>query len=126
MKERECEKLDMIEASNFAKYLGFPLKHKGASRRQFNFVADRVMNKFAEWKIKFLSFASRAVLVKSVMLAIPNYIMQGVALPVHLSNKLDKISRDFLWALLIKSINYILWDGKKSLNPKKRVGWGFR
>lgn len=122
MKERECEKLDMIEASNFAKYLGFPLKHKGASRRQFNIVADRVMNKFAEWKTEFLSFASRAVLVKSVMLAIPNYIMQGVALPVHLCNKLDKISRDFL----MKSINYILWDGKKSLNPKKRVGWGFR
>lgn len=96
LKERVCEKLGMIETINFRKYLGFHLKHKGASRRQFNFMADRVMNKLTGWKAKFLSFASRTVLVKSVMLAIPNYIMQGAALPSHLCNKLDKINRDFL------------------------------
>lgn len=31
------------------------------------------------------------------MSSIPNYVMQGVALPSHLCEKLDKISRDFLW-----------------------------
>ena len=83
----------MFETNNFGKYLGFPLKDKGAPRRQFDFVVDRVMKKLAGWKTKFLSFARRAVLVKSMMSAIPNHIMQGAALPNHLCDKLDKINR---------------------------------
>ena len=65
-------------------------------------MADRVMKKLASWKTKFLSFARRAVLVKSVMSAILNHVMQGAALPNHLCDKLDKINRD----------------------PRKKVGWG--
>ena len=102
LKEEICDKLGMFETNNFGKYLGFPLKDKGAPRRQFDFVADRVMKKLAGWKTKFLSFARRAILVKSVMSAIPNNVMQGAALPNQLCDKLDKINRD----------------------PRKKVGWG--
>ena len=56
-------------------------------------MADRVMKRLACWKTKFPSFARRAVLVKSVMSAIPNHVMQGAALPNHLCDKLDKINR---------------------------------
>ena len=31
------------------------------------------------------------------MSAIPNYVMQGAALLIHVCDKLDKIDRDFLW-----------------------------
>jgi len=47
LKEGICDKLGMFEMNNFGKYLGFPLKHKGALRRQFDFVADRVMKRLA-------------------------------------------------------------------------------
>jgi len=46
------------------------------------------MNKLAGWKAKFLSFAGHAVLIKSFMSAIPNHVMQGVALPIHVCDKL--------------------------------------
>ena len=75
LRDQICEKLEMFETNSFGKYLGFPLRHKGILRRQFNFVANRVMKRLASWKTKFLSFASRAVLVKSVMSAIPNHVM---------------------------------------------------
>ena len=55
------------------------------------------MNKLAGWKAKYLSFAGRAVLIKSVMSAIPNHVMQGAVLLVHICKKLDKTNRDFLW-----------------------------
>lgn len=97
LKGEICEKLGMLETNNFGKYLGFPLKHKGAMNGQFNFVANRVMKKLVGWKTKFLSFKGRAVLVKSVMSAIPNHVMQGAVLPIHLCDKLDKINKDFLW-----------------------------
>ena len=54
------------------------------------------MSKLTGWRAKFLSFASRAVLIKLVMSAIPNHVMQGAVLPVHVCEKLDKINRDFL------------------------------
>ena len=40
LKEEICDKLGMFETNNFGKYLGFPLKDKGALRRQFDFVAN--------------------------------------------------------------------------------------
>ena len=94
--EEICSKLGIQATTNIGKYLGFPINHRGAARNQFNFVVDTVMNKLACWKAKFLSFAGRTVLVKSVMSVIPNYVMQGEALPIHLCEKLDKINRDFL------------------------------
>ena len=75
LKEKVCNNLDIQAASNLGKYLGFPLKHRGATRGQFNFVVERVLIKLVGWKKKFLSFAERIVLVKSVMNAIPNYVM---------------------------------------------------
>ena len=51
------------------------------------------------WKAKFLSFASRSVLIKSVMAAMPNHVMQGVVLLAHICDKLDKINRDFFMGL---------------------------
>ena len=118
LKERVCESLGMLETSNFGKYFGFPLRHKGASKRQFNFVANWVMSKLAGWKAKFLSFAGRAVLVKAMMLPIPNYVMQRVALPTHFCDKLDKISRDFLWGLWNEKRRMHLAGWEKIIRPK--------
>lgn len=50
-----CDRLGLQATTCLGKYLGFPLKHKGAPRRQFNYIAERVMNKLARWKAKFLS-----------------------------------------------------------------------
>lgn len=40
-----CEVLDIRSTPNFGKYLGFPLKHQGASSQDFNFVIERVQAK---------------------------------------------------------------------------------
>ena len=96
LKEEISERLGVRETNNIGKYLGFPLKHRRVPRNPYKFIVERVMSKLARWKAKFLSFAGRAVLIKSVMLAVPNHIMQGAVLPVHVCEKLDKINRDFL------------------------------
>lgn len=96
VKENICDILDISETLALGTYLGFPINHKGAARNRFNFIAKRLISKLARWKAKFLSFAGRTVLVKFVMTAVPNHVMQGAALPTHLCDKLDKISRDFL------------------------------
>ena len=92
LKEEVCERLDIRETQNIGKYLGFPLRHKGINRNPYKFIVERVMSKLSGWKMKFLSFVRRAVLIKSVMSTIPNYVMQGIALPAHVCDKLDKIN----------------------------------
>ena len=75
VKEEICSNLGIQATTNINKYLGFPIKHRGAARNRLYFVVERVLNKLSGWKAKFLSFARRFVLVKSVMSAIPNYVM---------------------------------------------------
>lgn len=50
-------------------------------------------------------------MVKSVMNAIPNYVMQGEALPAHLCDKLERINKDFLWCSTIekRSLHLVGW-----------------
>ena len=124
--EEICSKLGIQATTNIGKYLGFPINHRGAARTRFNFVVDRVMNKLAGWKAKFLSFAGRTVLVKSVMSTIPNYVMQGEALPIHLCENLDKINRDFLWGSTRekKKLHLVRWS--KIIKPKEEGGLGLQ
>ena len=82
------------------------------------------MHKLSGWKAKFLSFAGRAVLIKSVMSAIPNHIMQGVALPSHICDKLDKLNRDFLWGSMSEKRKLHLVGWSKIVRPKEDGGLG--
>ena len=126
LKTSICENLNIQATNNLGKYLGFPLKHKGIARNQYNFVVKRVINKLSWWKFEFLSFVGRLVLVKSVMSSIPNYVMQGVALPSHLCEKLDKISRDFLWGTTKKKKKMHLVGWNKIIKPKEEGGLGIQ
>ena len=83
---------------------------------------ERVISKISGWKAKFLSFAGRIVLIKSVMAAIPNHVMQGVALSNHLLEKLDKINRDFLWGSSMEKKKLHLVGWSKVIRPKEEGG----
>ena len=126
VKEEICSGLGIQATTNIGKYLGFPINHRGVARNHLNFIAERVMNKLAGWKAKFLSFAWRFVLVKSVMSAIPNYVMQGEALLIHLYEKLDKSNRAFLWGSTKekKKLHLVRWN--KIIKPKEESGLGIQ
>ena len=54
LKEKVCENLGIEATSNLGKYLVLPLKHRGATRGQFNFVIERVLMELVGWKTKGL------------------------------------------------------------------------
>ncbi|XP_023928894.1 uncharacterized protein LOC112040231 [Quercus suber] len=126
LKDKICSNLQIQATNDLGKYLGFPIRHKGAARNQFNFVAERVIKKLSGCKAKLLSFAGRTVLVKSMMSAIPNYVMQGAALPIHLCDKLDKISRDFLWGSSQGKSKMHLVGWNKIIKSKEEGGLGIQ
>ena len=110
----------------YREILGFPLNHRGTARNRYNFIVERVISKLSGWKAKFLSFAGRTMLIKSVMAAIPNHVMQGVALRSHLCEKLDKINRDFLWGSSTEKKKLHLVGWSKVIKPKEEGGLGIQ
>jgi len=100
--------------------LGFSLNPRGAARNKHNFIVERVITKLFGWKAKFLSFARRIVLIRSVMTALPNHVMKGVALPSHLCEKLDKINRDFLWGSSTEKKKLHLVGWSKIIRAKEK------
>ena len=95
LKKEVCDKLGIRVTHDIGKYLGFPLRHRGAVHNPYKFIVEKAMSKLARWKAKYLSFAGRTVLIKSVMSAIPNYVMQGVALPFHVCDNWIKLTGIF-------------------------------
>lgn len=118
------EVLGFSSTPNLGKYLGFPLKHSGATSQDFNFIIERVQNKLQGWKSKLLSMAGRVVLSQAVISATPAYVMQGCILPQRVINSIDKINRNFVWGTTdeVKKMHMVSW--RKITKPKARGGLG--
>lgn len=53
----------------------------GSYISKFKFIVERVWKRLSSWKEKLLSVAAKGVLIKSVIQAIPRYVMQCFLLP---------------------------------------------
>ena len=108
-----------------SKYLGLPT-YVGRSKQQvFRFIQERVWKKLKGWKEKFLSYAGREVHIKSVVQAIPTYIMSCFSLPVGLCEHVESMISRFWWGSKQgeRKIHWVSWNGL--CKPKKEGGMGF-
>lgn len=71
--------------------------HGRMTTNTFKFLLNTVYNRFAGWKSKYLSMASRATLIKSLASSIPMYAIQTTEVPNSICDAVDKCNRDFLW-----------------------------
>lgn len=58
-----------------SRYLGLPLSFVHNKSEMFKFLVERTMRKVMGWKEKMLFYAGKEVLIKSVLFAIPQYVM---------------------------------------------------
>lgn len=119
-----CEVLSSSSTPNLGKYLGFPLKHSGATSQDFNFIIKQVQNKLQGWKSKLLSMAGQVVLSQAVISTTPAYVIQGCILPQRVLNSIDKINWNFVWGSIneVKKMHMVSW--KKITRPKAKGGLG--
>nr|XP_023898592.1 uncharacterized protein LOC112010482 [Quercus suber] len=109
---------------NLGKYLGYPLKHVGYRKHDFDFVLDRVKKKLAGWKANLLSMAGRVVLIQASSSTIPSYVMQYASLPNKILNGIDRVNRNFLWGTTdhAKKMHWV--NCGELTNPKEAGGLG--
>ena len=87
--------LEVPEILQYEKYLGLPSLVGKNKKTSFNYIKERVWKKIQGWKEKLLSQASREILIKAVVQAIPTYTMSCFKLPLGLCGDIESLIRKF-------------------------------
>ena len=85
------------EIMQYEKYLGLPSFAGKGKKASFNYIKERVWRKIQGWEGKLLSQVGREVLIKSVIQAIPTYIMGCFKIPLGLCNEIEAMIQKFWW-----------------------------
>ncbi|XP_028102574.1 uncharacterized protein LOC114301812 [Camellia sinensis] len=107
-------------------YLGMPLGDNPRRRRTWKPIIDKVNQKLASWKRRFLSFASRMTMIKSVLSSLPTYYLSLFKMPEGVAKEIDKIQSRFLWGgdALRRKIHLVKWG--EVTQSKSTGGLGIR
>jgi len=109
------------------KYLGLPSMIGRDRKATFAYIKDRVWQKINSWSGKCLSKAGREVMIKSVLQAIPAYVMSIFQLPHTLIDSIEKMLNSFWWGhgkTTQRGIHWMNWE--KLSAPKIHGGMGFK
>ncbi|XP_060959169.1 uncharacterized protein LOC133030444 [Cannabis sativa] len=107
-------------------YLGLPLFRSRQKDADFNFILNNLVKKLHGWKLKLLSKAGRATLIKYVGLALPVYTMQTTKLSKKLASRIDGMVRDFWWGCEQGNRGICLRAWDHLCLPKSQGGLGFQ
>nr|XP_016462067.1 PREDICTED: uncharacterized protein LOC107785308 [Nicotiana tabacum] len=78
-------------------YLGLPLGASHKDTTVWNPVIERVEKRLAGWQKRYLSKGGKEVLIKSTLLSMPTYYMSLLQAPAIITEKLERLQRNFLW-----------------------------
>lgn len=102
-------------------YLGAPL-HKGRSKSEyFEHLVQMVNNKLEGWKAKFMSFAGKITVLKSVLASIPIHTLSCMAVPKSVVNRLENLMKASYGANTVRE-DSIGWPGRIYAARMVKVG----
>ncbi|KAF7143291.1 hypothetical protein RHSIM_Rhsim05G0117700 [Rhododendron simsii] len=98
--------------ANGARYLGLLVFHGNSKRDLYSYVKDNTIKRLRRWKDNQVNHAGREVLLKSVVLPLPNYAISCFRLRKTI---LQQISSEVLWFWWgskegERKIHWIKWD----------------
>jgi hypothetical protein len=117
--------LDLLPSR--AKYLGIPLLMHMSKKASFIELKDKIVARISGWKAKLLSQAARTTLIKSVINAIPTYLMSLFLLPKSMYASINSCIRKFWWGFPQEknhSLSLLAWGN--ICKPKSLGGLGIR
>lgn len=106
---------------NVGSYLGVPAEWGRSKMQSLKWIKDKILCKMEGWKEKLLNQASKEVLIKVVIQAIPSYIMSIVCLPKTFCRSLCSLVARLWWRSEGKERG-IHWKAWKVLSSHKSRG----
>ncbi|XP_048593215.1 uncharacterized protein LOC106393995 [Brassica napus] len=107
-------------------YLGIPEDISGSKCKLFAFLKDKLMHRVNGWTGRWLSKGGKEVLIKSILLALPTYVMSTFLLPLETSESLASAIAQFWWSSNPpkRGIHWAKWE--KVCLSREEGGIGFR
>ncbi|KAK2373903.1 hypothetical protein QL285_074905 [Trifolium repens] len=111
-------------------YLGLPSMVGRSKKSIFSYIKDRIWKRMNSWRGRALSKAGKEIMIKSVLQAIPSYIMSMFLLPSSLIDDIEKMINAFWWSggnnnnNNNKGIHWLAWE--RLACPKAHGGLAFR
>ncbi|GAU10125.1 hypothetical protein TSUD_418540, partial [Trifolium subterraneum] len=111
-------------------YLGLPSMVGRSKKAIFSYIKDRIWKRINSWRGRALSKAGKEIMIKSVLQAIPSYVMSMFIPPASLIDDIEKIINAFWWRNgrtnnnNTKGIQWLAWE--RLACPKAYGGLGFR
>ena len=79
------------------KYLSLPSIVWRNKEVTFGYVKERICNRLNNWNKKMLSRAGKEVFLKSIIQAIPSFVLSVFLLPSTLCDEIEKMMNSFWW-----------------------------
>lgn len=92
-----ADKLNCLHQNLPKKYLGLPLGASPRLKRTWLPVLAKCKQRLASWKRRFLSFAGRVTLIKSVLSNLPIYYLSLFKMSAGVAKEFVSIQSNFLW-----------------------------
>ncbi|KAK2438202.1 hypothetical protein QL285_023013 [Trifolium repens] len=107
-------------------YLGLPSMIGRKKKEVFAYIKDRIWKRINSWRGRALSRAGKEVMIKSVLQAIPSYIMSIYLLPEGTIKDIERMMNSFWWGggANNNGIKWLAWD--RMTHAKSQGGMGFR
>ena len=103
------------------KYLGLPMVISRTKDQIFGFVRENIKRRLQNWKSKFLSSAGKEVMLKSVAMAMPTYVMSCFKLPRKLCKDINALMANFWWGET-SGRNKMHWTSWERMARKRNEG----
>jgi hypothetical protein len=71
------------------KYLGIPIHYRRLLNKELNPVEDRFEKKLGSWQGKLLSYGDRLILINSVLISLPMFMLSFLEIPKGVLKRLD-------------------------------------
>jgi ribonuclease HI/exonuclease III len=125
--QRHISRLLGIPRSSLpSNYLGVPLTGAAASHISWDSLLLSISNRLRNWTFRPLNIASRLVLLKSVLQALPTYLFTALAAPKKVIKAIRTLQRNFLWSGHQPNKKWALVNWDKLCMPKNQGGLGLR
>ena len=80
------------------KDLGLPLGAHFKTKSSWDGIVEKFERRLASWKRMYLSKGGRVTLTKSTISNLHMYFLSLFSIPATMTNHIEKIQQDFLWA----------------------------
>ena len=109
-----------------SKYLGAPLVGSAIKHATWRTLLDKLETSLSSWTYRSLNIASRIILIKSVLQAMPLYLFSILAAPKWVLKKIHNLQRNFLWGSSGLNKKWALVKWTDVCLPKSAGGLGLR